>query len=79
MAKKKTAALSAELLDQLLDGQDPETVLRADGRYVKLLNEFARTQLRVLDDWGIAPVGDDARRDLLEILDGRHPPSATCD
>ena len=30
MAKKTTPAISAELLDQLLDGQDPSTVLRAD-------------------------------------------------
>jgi DNA replication protein DnaC len=46
-------------------------IARADGRYVKLLNEFARTELLVLDDWGIAPIGNDARRDLLEILDDR--------
>jgi DNA replication protein DnaC len=47
-------------------------IARADGRYTKLLNEFARTELLVLDDWGIAPIGNDARRDLLEILDDRH-------
>jgi len=28
---KKTPAFSAELLDELLDGQDPATVLQSDG------------------------------------------------
>jgi transposase-like protein len=31
MAKKKTPAFSAELLDELLDGQDPATVLQSNG------------------------------------------------
>jgi len=52
-------------------------IARADGRYTKLLNEFARTELLVLDDWGIAPIGNDARRDLLEILDDRHNARST--
>jgi DNA replication protein DnaC len=52
-------------------------IARADGRYTKLLNEFARTELLVLDDWGIAPIGNDARRDLLEILDDRHNTRST--
>lgn len=50
---------------------------RADGRYTKLLNEFARTELLVLDDWGITHIGNDARRDLLEILDDRHNARST--
>lgn len=48
------------------------TIAKADGRYAKLLREFARTDLLVLDDWGLMPVNDDTRRDLLEILDDRH-------
>lgn len=31
MAKKTTPAISAEMLDQLLEGEDPATVLRSDG------------------------------------------------
>ena len=38
MATKKSSALSAELLDELLDGQDPATVLRSGG----LLGELKR-------------------------------------
>ena len=52
-------------------------IARADGRYAKLLAELARTELLVLDDWGIAPIGDDARPDLLEILDDRHNTRST--
>jgi DNA replication protein DnaC len=48
------------------------SIARADGRYTKLLRELARTDLIILDDWGLMPVNDDTRRDLLEILDDRH-------
>lgn len=47
-------------------------VARGDGRYEKLLNGYAKTQLLVLDDLGLAPMGDVQRRDLLEILEDRH-------
>jgi DNA replication protein DnaC len=46
-------------------------IARADGRYSKLLAELAKTDLLVLDDWGLAPMNSDQRRDLLEILDDR--------
>ena len=46
-------------------------IARADGRYPKLLAELARTDLLVLDDWGLPPFNDEQRRDLLEILDDR--------
>jgi DNA replication protein DnaC len=39
---------------------------------VKLLTRFARTDVLVLDDWGLAPVEDVERRDLLEIMEDRH-------
>lgn len=37
-----------------------------------LLREFAKTELLILDDWGLMPMNDETRRDLLEILDDRH-------
>jgi DNA replication protein DnaC len=46
-------------------------IARADGRYPKLLAELAKTDLLVLDDWGLTPLNDEQRRDLLEILDDR--------
>jgi len=44
----------------------------ADGRYPKLMAGLARTDLLVLDDWGLAPFEDADRRELLEILEDRH-------
>jgi DNA replication protein DnaC len=51
---------------------DELTLARADGTYAKLLARFARTDVLVLDDWGLAPVHDVERRDLLEIMEDRH-------
>jgi DNA replication protein DnaC len=50
---------------------------RADGSYPKLLERLARTQLLVLDDFGLAPLVDTERRDLLEVLEDRHGRRAT--
>lgn len=45
---------------------------RGDGRYIRLLKALARVDLLILDDWGLAPLTPEQRRDLLEILDDRH-------
>ena len=47
------------------------------GRYVKLLASFARYQLLVLDDWGLSPLSEEQRRDLLEIIEDRHESGST--
>ena len=52
-------------------------IARADGRYLKLLRDFAKTDLVLIDDLGLANLNDDARRDLLEILDDRHGRKST--
>lgn len=44
---------------------------RADGSYGKLLQQLGKTDLLILDDWGLAPLGDRERRDLLEIVEER--------
>ncbi len=44
----------------------------ADGTYPRLLARFARAEVLVIDDWGLAPVQDMERRDLLEIMEDRH-------
>ena len=51
---------------------DELTLARADGTYARLLGRLTRIDLLVLDDWGLAPVGEMERRDLLEILEDRH-------
>ncbi len=51
---------------------DELALARADGSYAKLLARFARAEVLVLDDWGLAVVKDAERRDLLEIMEDRH-------
>jgi DNA replication protein DnaC len=50
---------------------------RGDGRYDRLLKTIGRVQLLILDDWGLAPLTGDQRRDLLEIVDDRHNRGST--
>ena len=45
---------------------------KADGSYGKLMMSYAKTNLLVLDDWGLTPLDDNQRRDLLELLEDRH-------
>jgi DNA replication protein DnaC len=45
---------------------------RGDGSYAKSLAQLAKTDVLVIDDWGLAPLTDEGRRDLLEIFDDRH-------
>jgi len=52
-------------------------IARGDGSYEKLLKRYARTDLIVLDDWGLAPIGPTERRDLLEILEDRYGSRST--
>lgn len=45
---------------------------KGDGRYTGLLKTIARTDLLVLDDWGLKAFSADQQHDLLEILEDRH-------
>jgi DNA replication protein DnaC len=50
---------------------------KGDGRYPKLMTPLAKTALLILDDWGLAALSDENRRDLLELLEDRHDRRAT--
>lgn len=50
---------------------------KGDGRYPKLMTTLAKTELLILDDWGLAALSDENRRDLLELLEDRHERRAT--
>jgi DNA replication protein DnaC len=52
-------------------------IARAAGTYRNRLASLARTDVLVLDDWGLAPLEPAARRDLLEILDDRYQKKST--
>jgi len=45
---------------------------RGEGTYSKLMNAMARTNLVILDDWGLSPLNEQEQRDFLEILEDRH-------
>ncbi len=51
---------------------DELALARADGTYTRLLSRFARIDVLILDDWGLAPLTDAQRRDVLEIIEERH-------
>jgi DNA replication protein DnaC len=57
--------LKSRLTDEL-------TLARADGTYARVLARLARVDVLVIDDWGHAPMRDQERRDLVEVLDDRH-------
>ena len=50
---------------------------RGDGRYLGLLKKLSRTDVLVLDDWGLARLTGSQQRDLLELLDDRHQRRST--
>lgn len=53
------------------------SLAHGDGRFPKLMAAFAKTDLIVLDDWGLAKLTAEQRRDLLELLDDRHANRST--
>ncbi len=50
---------------------------RGDGSYAKSLAQLAKTDVLVIDDWALAPLTDEGRRDILEIFDDRHGARST--
>jgi DNA replication protein DnaC len=48
------------------------TVAKGDGRYPRLMKSLARTNLLIIDDWGLSTLSDSDRTDLLEVLEDRH-------
>lgn len=52
-------------------------IAHGDGSFGKRLLALAKTDLLILDDWGLAPLGQAERNDLLEVLDDRVGTRAT--
>ena len=53
------------------------TQAKADGSYHKLIHQLARTQLLILDDWGLEPLNTAQRHDLMHIMDDRYHSAST--
>jgi DNA replication protein DnaC len=47
-------------------------VAKGDGHYSRLMNNIAKTDLLIVDDWGLSTLTDQERRDFLEIAEDRH-------
>ncbi len=50
---------------------------RMDGSFVKLLNQFAKVSLLILDDFGLQPLDQNTRLALLQILEDRYSEKST--
>ena len=49
----------------------------ADGTFPALLKRLAKVDVLLIDDWGLAPLKDAERRDMLEILEDRYGARST--
>jgi len=58
------------LLDEL-------ALARVDGNAARLFARLARIQLLILDDWAMAKLTAEQRRDLMEVIDDRHQRAST--
>jgi DNA replication protein DnaC len=48
------------------------TIAKGDGQYGQKMHMLAKTDVLILDDFGLSPFQEEQRRDLLELLDDRH-------
>ncbi len=53
------------------------TIAHGDGRFTRLTQQLAKTDLLVLDDWGLEKMNLSQRNDLLTIMDDRHGTKST--
>lgn len=52
-------------------------IAKGDGSYPKRMATLAKTDVLVLDDWGLSKLIPEQQRDLLEILEDRHGTRST--
>ncbi len=52
-------------------------IAHADGTYVRLMNQLLRTDLLILDDWGLQKITAAQRQDLMEVIEDRHGRKST--
>jgi DNA replication protein DnaC len=48
------------------------SIAHGDGRFAKLIQQLAKVDVLVLDDWGLEKMSLGQRNDLLEIMEDRH-------
>lgn len=52
-------------------------ISKGDGRYFRMLTKLSKTNLLILDDWGLDTPTPEQRRVLLELLDDRYERGST--
>lgn len=52
-------------------------VARGEGIYKKVMNEYKKVSLLILDEWLLLPLTNTEARDLLEIIEARHKKGST--
>ena len=52
-------------------------IARADGTYIRELTRLQKARVLVLDDLGLAPLGEQERQDMLEVIEDRHGRAST--
>ena len=52
-------------------------IAKANGTYQKWLNQLAKIDVLILDDWGLVAPNEQQRQDLLEILEDRYKNRST--
>ena len=61
---------SSRLLDNL-------AIAHGDGRFSKLVAQIVKTDLLILDDWGLETLTLGQRNDVLELMEDRHAARST--
>ncbi len=61
-------------IQKLLQGAK---IARLDGTIIKLFDKIAKTQVLILDDFGLAHIEQQQLMDLMEIIEDRHGRNAT--
>jgi DNA replication protein DnaC len=63
-----------ERVSRLLDAL---RIARGDGSYARRLIQLSRADLLILDDFGLKPLAQPERHDLLEVIEDRHGTRST--
>lgn len=53
------------------------TMSHGDGSYLKLINQLAKADILIIDDWGLEGLTQSQRNDFLEIMEDRHGSKST--
>ncbi len=53
------------------------TIAHGDGSYLKRMGELAKTDVLLIDDWGLEALTQNQRNDLLELMEDRHGTRST--